>query len=70
MTRDLTDPDDTWWTIDQTAEHFGVKRRTILDWIRQGDLRKYGKSKLIRRSEALATFRARRKRQAATRYRD
>jgi hypothetical protein len=69
VTRDLTNPDDTWWTIDQTAEHFGVKRRTILDWIRANDLHTYGKAKLIRRTEALTTFRARRKKQNATRYR-
>lgn len=68
MTRDLSDPDDTWWTIDQTAEHFGMKRRTILDWIRAGDLTTYGRQKLLRRAEALATFRKRRQKQRATRF--
>lgn len=68
MTRNLSDPDDTWWTIDEAAEHFGLKRRTILDWIRAGDLTKYGKTKLLRRSEVLTTFRTRRKNQTATRF--
>lgn len=68
MTRNLTDPNDTWWTIAETAEHFGMKRRTILDWIRAGDLSTYGKQRLIRRADALTTFRSRRKKQRATRF--
>ncbi|WP_025158895.1 helix-turn-helix domain-containing protein [Leifsonia aquatica] len=68
MTRNLADPNDTWWTIDQTADHFDIKRRTVMDWIRAGDLTVYGNTKLIRRTDALAVFRARRKQQRETRF--
>lgn len=34
--RDLTDPNDRWWTIDQAAEHLGVTRRTIERYIHDG----------------------------------
>ena len=36
--RDLTDPMDRWWTIDQAAEHLGVKRGTVQRYIREDGL--------------------------------
>lgn len=67
MTRDLTNPGDTWWTIDQAAEHFGIRRESILRYIREG-MPTYGKgkNKLIRREDALAEFRRRRRNERAT----
>lgn len=68
MPRDLTDPTDTWWTIDQAAEHFGIRRESILRYIRDG-MPVYGKgrSKRIRRADVLAEFRRRRRNELATR---
>jgi hypothetical protein len=65
--RDLRDPNDTWWTPDAAAEHFGVTRGAVLRWIREEKVPVYGKSKLMKREDILAAFRARRQRQLATR---
>lgn len=68
MTRNLSDPDDTWWTIDEAAAHFGIRRESILRYIREG-MPVYGKgrNKLIRRADALTEFRRRRRNELATR---
>jgi predicted transcriptional regulator len=68
MTRNLADPADTWWTIDEAAEHFSIRRESILRYIREG-MPVYGKGrdKLIRRSDALAEYRRRRRNELATR---
>jgi excisionase family DNA binding protein len=62
MTRDLSDPNDTWWTIDQAAEHFGIRRESILRYIREG-MPAYGPRghKLIRRADVLAEYRRRKR---------
>lgn len=68
MTRDLNDPNDTWWTIDQAAEHFGIRRESILRYIREGmPVYGNGRNKLIRREDALKEFRRRRRNELATR---
>lgn len=66
--RNLADQADTWWSIDQAAEHFGFKRRTILEWIRREGLKTYGRAKLLRRDDVLATFQEVRGRKRASRY--
>lgn len=65
--RDLRDPTDTWWTIDQAAAHFGVRRATILQWIRDG-LPSHGKGKMLRRPEVLSAYQQRAKRQRESRF--
>jgi len=65
--RDLRDPTDTWWTIDQAAEHFGVRRATILQWVRDG-LKTHGKAKLLHRPDVLTAYQERAKRQRETRF--
>lgn len=68
MTRNLSDPDDTWWTIDEAAEHFGIRRESILRYIREGmPVYGRGRNKLIRRSDALTEFRRRRRNELETR---
>ena len=68
MTRDLSDPDDTWWTIDEAAEHFGMRRESILRYIREG-MPVYGKgrNRLVHRADVLREFRRRRRNELATR---
>jgi hypothetical protein len=65
--RDLSDQNDTVWTIDQAAEHFGVTRGAILRWIREENLTVYGTEKRLARADILAAFQTRRQRQLATR---
>jgi excisionase family DNA binding protein len=62
--RDANDPMDRWWTIDETAEHFGVKRGTVQRWIREDDLKLYFplQGGYIDRDEVKAVVRARIKR--------
>jgi DNA-binding transcriptional MerR regulator len=36
MPRDLRDPDDRWWTVEQAAEHLEVKVKTIRAYIHDG----------------------------------
>lgn len=70
MTRDLSDPNDTWWTIDQAADHFQITRGAIRRWIREEGVTVYGgrmAARMVRRADILAAFRARRQRQLATR---
>jgi predicted site-specific integrase-resolvase len=65
--RELGDPDDIWWTIDQAAEHLGYKRATIERYIREG-LPRYFR-KYVKRDELLAEHRRRAQREIATRLR-
>jgi hypothetical protein len=65
--RDIFDDTDTWWTIDETAEHFGLTRAAILRWIREGYIVPRGSEKLLHRPEVLAERRRRMQRQIATR---
>lgn len=66
--RDVTDPHDRWWTIDEAAEHLKVKRGTIQRYIRDG-LKVYfpKRGDYLDRDELLAEVRARNERQKATR---
>jgi len=68
--RDLTDPMDRWWTIDQSAEHLGVTRRTIQIYIQDG-LKVYfpKQGSYIDRDELLAEYRARAERKLSQRKR-
>ena len=62
--RNLADPNDRLWTIDQAAAHYGYRRETILRYIREG-LPLYGT--VIDREELLAEVGRRTVRQKATR---
>ena len=66
--RDLTDPMDRWWTIDQAAEHLEVKRATVEKYIREG-LPLYFPllGGYVDRDELLADYRGRQERSRATR---
>jgi hypothetical protein len=63
--RDLNDPMDRWWTIDQTAEHFKVKRGAVQRWIREDELTLYfpREGGYLDRDEVLKVVQARRRRQ-------
>jgi hypothetical protein len=67
--RDLNDPMDRWWTIDQTAEHFGVKRGTVQRYIREDDLTLHFPKQggYLDRDDVLAAVRARNKRRRKSR---
>lgn len=64
--RDLTDPNDRWWTIDQAAAHFGYRRETIEKYIREGLKLHFTRVSpgYLDRDELMEHYR---KRQAATR---
>ena len=67
--RDLNDPMDRWWTIDQSAEHLRVARRTIERYV-QGGLTLYfpRQGGYLDRDELLAEYRRRHNGQKTTRF--
>jgi len=68
MMRDLADPMDRWWTIDQAAEHLAVTRRTIERYVKEGlPLHFPAMGGYLDRDELLPEVRRRAKRQRATR---
>lgn len=65
--RDLNDPMDRWWTIDQAAAHLEVKRRTIERYIHDGlPLHFPMLGGYLDRDELLAEVRRRSQRRKAT----
>jgi len=65
--RDLSDPMDRWWTIDQAAEHLGVTRRTVERYVQDGLTVYFPKQGgYVDRDEFLAVFRKRQERRRAT----
>jgi predicted site-specific integrase-resolvase len=65
--RDLTDPMDRWWTIDQSAEHLGVARRTIERYVQAGLTVYFPKQGgYIDRDELLTEVRKRQERRRST----
>lgn len=68
--RNLRDDLDTWWTIDETAEHFGITRASVLRWIRDEHLVLHGRDEELRlhREDVLEVRRRRSARQHATRF--
>jgi len=66
--RDLTDPLDRWWTVDQAAAHLKVKRATIEKYIREGLPLHFPKmGGYVDRDVLLAAYRERQQRTRATR---
>ena len=66
--RDLTDPMDRWWTIDQAAEHLKVTRATVEKYVREGlPLHFLQLGGYVDRDELLADYRGRQERSRATR---
>lgn len=67
--RDLTDPMDRFWTIDQAAEHFGVTRRTIERYVQDGlPVHFPEQGGYLDRDELLPMYRAKAKGDKATRF--
>lgn len=66
--RDLADAEDTLWSLDAAARHFGVKPRTIRAWIRDGSVVEL-LGGWLRREDLLAAFIASRAARNATLYR-
>lgn len=65
--RDLTDPNDRWWTIDQAAAHLGVTRRTVERYVQDGlPLHFQQIGGYLDRDELLAEVRKRAERRLAT----
>ncbi|WP_120338115.1 hypothetical protein [Cryobacterium soli] len=67
--RDVTDPMDRFWTLDQSAQHLNVTRATVEKYVRQGlplhfPLMEGG---FVDRDELLAVYRGGKKRARATR---
>jgi AraC-like DNA-binding protein len=63
--RNIDDPNDEWWTVDEAAAHFGLRRETVLRYIREG-LTLY-RGGFLRRDQFLAEYRKRAQRRNATR---
>jgi predicted site-specific integrase-resolvase len=68
MLRDLADPMDRFWTIDQAAEHLKVKRATVEKYVREGLALHFPRQGgYVDRDELLAEYRGRQQRSRATR---
>jgi hypothetical protein len=63
--RDLNDPRELYWTIDQAADHFGMTRRSMRRYIQDGLPVYLGL--FVKRAEVIAEYRRRMQRRHATR---
>jgi hypothetical protein len=66
--RDLTDPMDRFWTVDQAVAHIGVTRSTVERYVREGlPLHFPMLGGYLDRDEFLAEYRARMERRSNSR---